>query len=254
MSDSGIKEGLTPTEVASYLRRHPEFLHDYPDLALTLAPPREQGTTTSLASYQLDVLRDKNRELGRRLHELVAIAAENEQLVQRVHALTVALLRESTLTTSVRRVVASLREDFQAEFSSRVPPQQPGHPCPDSSILVRLVLFRADADLPAADWLIVQPQGVGAMPEFAEFFASAEPLCGRLQPEKLDALFGEQANEVRSSVLLPLAGSNARLGKPLGMLAIGSTDANRFHPGMGTVFLKLIAETVATAIGRFPAK
>lgn len=235
MSDSGIKEGLTPTEVASYLRRHPEFLHDYPDLALTLAPPREQGTTTSLASYQLDVLRDKNRELGRRLHELVAIAAENEQLVQRVHALTVALLRESTLTTSVRRVVASLREDFHTDF-------------------VRLVLFRADADLPAADWLIVQPQGVGALPEFAEFFASAEPLCGRLQPEKLDTLFGKQADEVRSSVLLPLAGSNARLGKPLGMLAIGSADANRFHPGMGTVFLKLIAETVATAIGRFPAK
>ena len=29
------------------------------------------------------------------------------------------------------------------------------------------------------------------------------------------------------------------------MLAVGSQDANRFHPGMGTVFLKLIAEAVA---------
>jgi uncharacterized protein YigA (DUF484 family) len=235
MSDSGIKEGLTPTEVASYLRRHPEFLHDYPDLALTLAPPREQGTTTSLASYQLDVLRDKNRELGRRLHELVGIAAENEQLVQRVHALTVSLMRESTLAASVRRVVASLREDFHTDF-------------------VRLVLFRADADLPAADWLIVQPQGVPALPEFAEFFKNAEPLCGRLQPEKLDALFGKQADDVRSSVLLPLAGGHPPFAKPAGMLAIGSIDANRFHPGMGTVFLKLIAEAVAVAIARFPAK
>ncbi len=233
MSDSGIKEGLTPTEVASYLRRHPEFLHDYPDLAMTLAPPREQqGTTTSLASYQLDVLRDKNRELGRRLHELVAIASDNEQLVQRVHALTVALLRESTLAASVRRVVASLREDFQGEF-------------------VRLVLFRADADLPAAEWLIVQPPSTGAMPEFAEFFKNGEPLCGRLQPEKLEALFGSHAADVRSSVLLPLAGAP---GKSLGMLAIGSSDANRFHPGMGTVFLTLIAEAVAAAIERFPAK
>ncbi len=231
MSESGIKEGLTPTEVASYLRRHPEFLHDYPDLALTLAPPREQGTTTSLASYQLDVLRDKNRELGRRLHELVNIAAENEQLVQRVHGLTVALMRESTLSASVRRVVASLREDFHTDF-------------------VRLVLFRADTDLPAAEWLIVQPQGASALPEFAEFLKNAEPLCGRLQPEKLDALFGKHADEVRSSVLLPLAGGKA----PFGMLAIGSADANRFHPGMGTVFLKLIAEAVAASIARFPTK
>jgi uncharacterized protein YigA (DUF484 family) len=35
------------------------------------------------------------------------------------------------------------------------------------------------------------------------------------------------------------------------MLAVGSQDANRFHPGMGTVFLKLIAEAVATSVARF---
>jgi uncharacterized protein YigA (DUF484 family) len=231
MSDSGLKEGLTSTEVASYLRRHPEFLHDYPDLALTLAPPREEGKTTSLASYQLDVLRDKNRELGRRLHELVGIATDNEQLVQRVHGLAVSLLGETTLAGSVRRVVASLREDFHTDF-------------------VRLVLFRADAELPAADWLIVQPQGVHALPEFAEFFKNAEPLCGRLQREKLDTLYGKHADEVHSSVLLPLLDD----GAPIGMLAIGSADTNRFHPGMGTVFLKLIAESVQVAIKRFPLR
>jgi uncharacterized protein YigA (DUF484 family) len=228
MSEAGIKDAPTPNEIASYLRRHPNFLHEFPDLALTLAPPREEGKTTSLASYQLEVLRDKNRELGRRLTELVGIATENEQLVQRVHALTVALMRESALGASVRRAVGSLREDFHTDF-------------------VRLVLFRADAELPAADWLIVQPQGAAALPEFAEFFKNGEPLCGRLQPEKLDVLYGAHAGEVHSSVLLPLVDGGATLG----MLAIGSADANRFHPGMGTVFLKLIAQSVATAIGRF---
>ena len=70
-------------EVASYLRRHPEFLGDFPDIALALLVPREQGSTTSLASYQLEVLRDKNRELNGRLHELIEIAAENELLMVR---------------------------------------------------------------------------------------------------------------------------------------------------------------------------
>lgn len=231
MSESGIKDGLTSTEVASYLRRHPEFLHDYPDLAMTLAPPREQGATTSLAGYQLEVLRDKNRELGRRLHELTAIASENEQVVHRVHALAVALMHEKNLGSTVRRVVASLREDFHTEF-------------------VRLVLFRADRDLPAADWLLVQPQGSNTLPEFAAFLLSGEPLCGRLQPEKLQALYGSQADAVRSSVLLMLDDAP----EPLGMLAIGSSDANRFHPGMGSIFLKLIAEAVAAAISRFTPK
>jgi len=226
MTEMTLKDGLNAMEVASYLRRHPEFLKDFPDIALTLHVPREQGATTSLASYQLEVLRDKNRDMSRRLHELIEIAAENEQLMVRVHSLTVGLMRENTLADSVRRVAAGLTEDFHTD-------------------LVRLVLFRADADLPAADWLVAQGGGIKAMPAFAEFMQRNEPLCGRLQPEKLDALFADKAVEVRSAVLVPIDG--------VGMLAIGSHDANRFHPGMGTVFLKLIAEATAAAVARFPA-
>jgi len=225
MSEMSIKDGLTAMEVASYLRRHPEFLGEFPDIALTLLVPREQGSTTSLASYQLEVLRDKNKELNRRLHELIEIAHENEQLMVRVHMLTVALMRERTLGDSARRVVAGLTEDFHTD-------------------LVRLVLFRAAGpDLPAADWLILAPGGAKDLPAFAEFLKRNEPLCGRLQPDKLDALFGAHAGEARSTVLMPIDG--------VGMLAIGSGDANRFHPGMGTVFLKLIGEAIAAAVARF---
>ncbi|MGE3104034.1 MAG: DUF484 family protein [Lysobacterales bacterium] len=32
---------------------------------------------------------------------------------------------------------------------------------------------------------------------------------------------------------------------------MGSHDPNRFHPGMGTIFLKLIAEAVAAALARY---
>lgn len=226
MSEMSVKDGLTAMEVASYLRRHPEFLAEFPDIALALQMPREQGSTTSLASYQLDVLRDKNRELNRRLHELIEIAAENEQLMVRVHSLTVALMREHTLGGSVRRVVAGLTEDFHTD-------------------LVRLMLFRgASAELPVAEWLILAAGGAGELPAFAEFIKRNEPLCGRLQQDKLDALFGAHTAEVRSTVLMPIDG--------VGMLAVGSHDANRFHPGMGTVFLKLIGEAIAAAVARFP--
>ncbi|MEP6483606.1 MAG: DUF484 family protein [Rudaea sp.] len=225
MSEMSVKEGLTAMEVASFLRRHTGFLGEFPDLALTLVMPREQGTTTSLASYQLEVLRDKNQEMNRRLHELIETATDNEQLVVRVHSLTVALMRERTLADTVRRVVAGLTEDFHTE-------------------LVRLALFREPGeDLPHADWLIAAPKEAPAWNAFSEFLQRTEPLCGRLQPEKLDALFGAKANDVKSAVLVPIDG--------VGMLAIGSTDANRFHPGMGTVFLKLIAEAVSAAVGRF---
>jgi uncharacterized protein YigA (DUF484 family) len=34
------------------------------------------------------------------------------------------------------------------------------------------------------------------------------------------------------------------------MLAIGSRDPDRFQPGMGTLFLKMIAATVTAALAR----
>lgn len=226
MSELSVKEGLDAMEVASYLRRHPAFLNEFPDLALALVLPREQGSAASLASYQLDVLRDKNRELNRRLHELIEIAHENEQLMVRVHTLTLALMRARTLSETVTSIAAALTEDFSTDF-------------------VRLVLFRADPELPVAQWLITEPAGAAGFPAFAEFFKRAEPLCGRLQQEKLDALFGDHAVEVHSAVLMSIGAA--------GMLAIGSHDPNRFHPGMGTVFLKLIGEAVSTALARYPA-
>jgi len=227
MADLSVKEGLDAMEVASYLRKHPDFLNEFPDLALALVLPREQGQAASLASYQLDVLRDKNRELNRRLHELIEIAHENQLLMVRVHTLTLALMRATSLPETLNAVVAALTEDFNTN-------------------LVRIVLFRADGDLPAAEWLLIEPEGARAMPVFSEFLKRAEPLCGRLQQDKLDSLFGVRVGEVASAVLLPIDG--------VGMLAVASEDANRFHPGMGTVFLKLIAEAVASAVARFAQK
>ena len=227
MSELSVKDGLSAMEVASYLRRHSDFLKEFPDLAMLLRLPREQGPAASLASYQLEMMRDKNNELSRRLHDLVEIAHENETLMVRVHTLTLALMRARDLADTVTRVVASLTEDFHTD-------------------LVRMVLFHSDPQLPVADWLLVEADGPAAMPAFAEFLKRGEPLCGRLLQDKVDALFADKASTVQSAVLLPIG--------DLGMLAIGSLDANRFHPGMGTVFLRLIAEAVSTAVTRYSGK
>ena len=224
MSELSVRDGLTAMEVASYLRRNSDFLKEFPDIAMVLRLPREQGPAASLASYQLEVLRDKNNELSRRLHDLIEIAHENESLMVRVHTLTLALMRADSLAATVKGVVASLTEDFHTD-------------------LVRVVLFKSDPDLPAAEWLLVEADGRNSMPAFTDFLRRSEPLCGRLQQDKLDALFGKRSHEVQSAVLLSIG--------EVGMLAIGSLDANRFHPGMGTVFLRLIAEAMSAAVGRY---
>ncbi len=222
MTDTVEKTGAH--EVAAWLRLHPKFLQQFPDLAMSLVVPRDDGPAASLASYQLEVLRDKNRELSRRLQDLFAISQENERLAVRTHQLTLSLMRQTTAAGTVRAMAAALAEDFAGD-------------------LVRIVLFKPVAGLEEADWLQVISRDDRLLAPFADCLREGEPLCGRLHPDKQAVLYGARVEEVNSSALLPLEG--------VGLVAVGSHDPNRFYPGMGTLFLRMMGETLATALQRF---
>ncbi len=223
------QDKLGAHEIAAWLRRHPNFLQQFPDLALTLVVPREQGSAASLAGYQLEILRDKNRELSRRLQELFANAQDNERLAVRTHQLTLALMKQNCAGDTVRAMVASLEEDFNGD-------------------LVRMILFAPVDGLGSAvdesgDWLQTLTEDNARLTPFRDCLKDGEPICGRLQPEKNALLYGMLAEDVASSALLPLPGR--------GLIAVGSRDANRFFPGMGTLFLRMMGEAFDTAMRRF---
>jgi len=217
-------EKLGAHEVATWLRRHPKFLQQFPDLALSMIVPREDGPAASLASYQLEILRDKNRELTRRLHELFGYAQDNERLAVRTHQLTLGLLKQHDAAGTVRAMAAALAEDFNGD-------------------LVRIVLFDGVPGLDDVDWLQTLPQDDTRLAPFRDCLADGEPLCGRLQPDKNALLYGVRAEDVQSSALLALDG--------VGLVAVGSRDPNRFYPGMGTLFLRMMGEAFAAALRRF---
>jgi len=222
MSETAEKIGSH--EVAAWLRRHPTFLKQFPDLALTLVVPRDDGPTASLASYQLEVLRDKNRELSRRLADLAANAQINERLAVRTHQLTLALMKQDSAADTLRAMAASLEEDFAGE-------------------LVRLIVLHPVSGLEQAPWLQVIEESSPLLGVFRDCLKDGEPICGRLQPEKSTVLYAGRAEEVQSSALLPLPG--------VGLIAVGSHDGNRFYPGMGTLFLRMMGESLVVALQRF---
>lgn len=218
-------EGLDARAVAAYLRRHPRFLAEYPDLALSLVVPRENGEATSLASYQLEILRERNRELNHRLAELFAHAEQNERLAVRVHQQALLLMRQRSAGATLAALAANLAEDFAGE-------------------LVQILVHERPADLEDdAPWLRVIARGNARLAPFAHLLAEGEPVCGRIDAAKLEVLFDARAAEVVSAALLPVGRR--------GMIAIGSTDPARFHPGMGTLFLRMIADGLDAALARF---
>lgn len=226
MQDSSMpdKDKIGAHEIAAWLRRHPTFLQQFPDLALSLVVPRDQGPAASLASYQLEILRDKNRELSRRLHELFGNAQENERLAVRTHQLTLALMKQRSAADTARAMAASLAEDFNGD-------------------LVRIVLLDPVEGLDAADWLQVVGEADPRLAPFRDCLKDGEPICGRLHPDKNALLYGLRAEDVQSSALVPLPG--------LGLIAVGSREPNRFFPGMGTLFLRMMGDAFVVAMRRF---
>ena len=213
-------EKLSAHEVAVWLRRHPDFLGQFPDLAMSLTVPKEDGKTATLSSYQLEILRDKNKELARRLHELGLNAQDNERLSQHVHELSLALLRARTPAEVVHTFAACMTEDFAGES-------------------VRIIGFAPIAGL-SEPWFSHIAADDPRLAPFADCLASDEPICGRLNPEKLPLLFGEERGFAQSVALIPVG--------RIGLIAIGSADPHRFYPGMGTLFLRWIGELFHTAM------
>jgi uncharacterized protein len=80
---------------------------------------------------------------------------------------------------------------------------------------------------------------------FESLLTSGKPRCGQVRDAQRDYLFGKDSVEIGSVALTPLGPKGE-----LGILAIGASDAQRFHPAMSTEFLSRIGELVTYALIR----
>lgn len=218
---------LDDVKVAAWLAGHVDFFDRHHALLAQLRLPhvRGDGATVSLVERQVDVLREKNRELELKLRTLVDNGRANDVLAEKIHRLAKRLVHAKDVAARLASIEASLREDFGArEFV--------------------IITLAPNGPLAAvqARYLRVVPADEAGIRSFESLFASAKPRCGRVRDSQRDYLFPQGGVEVGSVALVPLAGG-AR-----GLLAIASPDADHFNPTMSTDFLARIGELVATAL------
>lgn len=73
-----------------------------------------------------------------------------------------------------------------------------------------------------------------------------QPYCGPVNDLGVLAWFGDAAPAVQSMALIPLR----RETRTVGLLALGATDAARFVPDMGTLYLERIGELLGASLIR----
>ena len=228
----GIKhETLNDTSVAEYLQTYPDFFERNSPLLIKLRLPhlRDVGATVSLVERQVEVLRERNQSLERKLKELVDVARANDALADRIHRLSQRLIRAHSMLETISAVETSLREDFDAMHS----------------VLVLFLEQAPSMEAAAGRFLRSGNPGDANIKTFESLLHSGKPRCGQVRDAQRDYLFDNDSAEIGSVALTPLGPKGE-----LGMLAIGASDAERFHPGMSTEFLSRIGELVTYALMR----
>jgi len=220
MTDNKGSSRLIQEQVFRYLEQNPDFLTKHPQLLESLVIKHPSGEASSLIEHQVKRLQQKNRELSLHLKQLIQVASENEQLMSRLHNVTLRLLSISDLSAFLKQLLVELDQQFNADqifigLFGDLPELSPGLPVHS--------LDHKDAELQ----------------QFSSFLDKGATACGRLSKSKLAYLFDDHADTIQSTALVPL-GNNAEYG----MLAIGSGDASRFYPGMGTLFLELLGDVI----------
>lgn len=213
--------------VARYLQHNPDFFeHHQPLLARLRLPHARGGSTISLIERQVEVLREHQAAVEQKLAEFVKVARSNDTVAEKIHLFTRRLLRAATRAATIEQIEASLREDFDAFHSV-------------------LVLIGPDGDVPAQRFVKVVPADDPSLKSFESLFANGKPRCGQARDSQREFLFGADAEAMGSVALIPLGPKGS-----VGLLALGSTDRDRFHPGMSTEFLGRLGDLIADALAR----
>ena len=224
------EEELSEDAIHNYLKAHPDFFERHKSLLSAMVLPHASGGTVSLIERQISMLRQKDLKLERKLKDLIQVARDNEVIASKIHQLSVQLLSKASLGTTVVAIEQAVRAGFGA----------------DQAVLV---LFRdpeSFTDIQASRFFRAIKRDDAGLKPFGTFLGGNGPRCGQVRDAQKDFLFRADAGEIGSVALVPL-GNKADLG----FLAIGSIDADRFHPGMSIDFLARVGDLVTAALERF---
>ena len=210
---------MNADDIARFLRTHPQFFDQNPELLETISVPHPYGgRAIPLAERQTVALREKAKLLEGKLSELIQFGEENDAISEKVHRLSVALVGARDFPSLAQSLYFHLREDFAV---------------PHVALRVWGKSVPADFD---------EAQAVDeAQRRHAD--AMGAPQCGPAAGNPFVAWFGESGQHLRSLALVPL-GQTAVFG----LLALGSEDPKRFYPEMGTLYLRRIGELCAAGV------
>ena len=222
------KQSVTAKQVIKYLEDEPEFFLNHPDAIEALQLSSSPEGTISFSQRQTERLQEKNQQLQQQLHALIDNARQNTALQHRVHQLCLRLMDADSLEALLPLLMQELKHEFDADD-------------------VALRLFYVGKKMPPFPELtenISQCHADDAsLQVFDGLLSKQQPVCGRLTKAQKKVLFPDQIDHIQSVACIPLGHDPCA-----GLLAIASSDENRFHADMATDYLGFLGEVIMRLI------
>jgi uncharacterized protein len=225
--------GITEADIAEYLVQTPGFFERQAELLanVQLVSPHGQRAV-SLQERQIELMRERHRNLERKIVEMLRHGQENVAIADRLHRWTCQLMLARDPAALPEVLVAALQHEFLI---------------PQAAIRVWAV------DPVHAE----RPFAAPVSADLLSFAASLTgPYCGANTGFEAAAWLGDKA-VVASMAMIPLNSVGAqdstgagRAGETMGLLVLGSPDPTRFAAAMGTEFLQRIGELASAALAR----
>jgi uncharacterized protein len=238
---------MNDREVAEYLLATPGFFDEHAELLATIRLANPHGkAAVSLQERQMEMLREKNKHLERRLAELLRYGHENDSIAAKFNRWTMRVMAERDAHALPRSISHGLVDVFdvpqaalrvwdlaepyaQAEFARQV-----GEEVRIFANSLATPYCGANTGFEAAQWLSTAEAGAavaGATGDGASDSAGTQSIA-------LVALRDPRAGEEAAT---------------FGLLVMGSPDPRRFHDGMATDFLTQIGVLASAALSRLLA-
>lgn len=221
-------ETIAPDAVAEYLRSHPDFLAENPDLIAVLTPPQfDRGeAVVDMQSFMLGRLQSEIAGLRSTEAALLAAAESNISIQAAVHLATTALLG----ARSFKQLIRLINEELPAMLD----------------VAATALCVETDDKLPGkagdAGVAVIAPGTMDGLFEPDTNIALCPDTPG------VAAIFGDNAAKVNSSAMMRLdIGAKA----PMALLALGAQAPDGFHPGQGTDLLGFLGHVVEHCIRRW---
>ena len=218
--DAPLAALVDAQDVIDYLRAHPSFLDQHPQLLSELSISHETGATVSLVERQVSVLREENARLKKQFEDLIRHARNNEQLTQKIHALLLSLMNAVGLQAIFACLERGLRADFGADR-------------------VDFFIFAESAAVDGSTLAAFVGVASAARAAFAPVIGARMSACGVLEDPQRSAL---DSGFKGSAVIMPLIGQGWD-----GVIVCASNDAKRYSADRGTELLEYLRE-VATLL------